>query len=67
MTNIEGGLRIEESDLEIADEPQRFLREDFDSVCFKKRRDRLVDRSAPRSAEYDLLDRKHMQRLKQRC
>src|SRR5580692_7386229 len=64
--DIVGGLRIEETDLEIADQSQRLLREDFDSVCCDERRDALVDRSAPRRAEYDLFDGKHMERFKQR-
>ena len=31
--DIIGGLRIEEADIEIAGQPQRLLREDFDTVC----------------------------------
>src|SRR5689334_23256095 len=64
--DIEGGLRIEQSDLEIANEPQRLLGEDLDAVGFKKCRDALVDRSAPRRAEDDLFDGKRTQRLEQR-
>src|SRR5580700_3826022 len=64
--DVVGGLRIEESDFEIADQAQRLLSEDFDSVCFDERCDGLVDRSAPRRAEYDLFDGKHMQRFEER-
>src|SRR5579862_9092077 len=57
--NIEGGLWIEESDLEIADQPEPLLREDFDSVCFKERCDSLVHCSAPRGTKHDSFDGKH--------
>src|SRR5580692_7598094 len=64
--DIVGGLRIEEADLEIAGQPQRLLSEDFDSIGFDESRDALVNRSAPRRAEDDSFDAKHMQRFEER-
>src|SRR4029077_2825069 len=64
--DVVGGLRIEETDVEIAGQAERLLREDFDAVCFDEGCDALVDRSAPRRAEHDLFDGKHTERFKER-